>query len=80
MPWVHGFNCNHSLASFQWSGFFDWQTLHLTPDSDPEMVPLQGEGSGFWAHLYKQGEKWARANQGFSIASQGSCQVHGTTC
>ena len=80
--WVHDLNHTHSLASFQWSGLFDQQTLHLTENC----LQIQK-----WCPYTTRGEEWflhsfviktvrnnpASANQGCSTSSTGSCHVHG---
>ena len=81
--WFHDPKHTHSLASFQWSGLSDQRALNLTDCclQVQKWRPYKGRRGvpePFCANKVKNGP--VSADQGFSIASQGSCHVHGTPC
>ena len=80
--WHHKLNQTHSLASFQWSGLFNQQTLRLTENCLQiwKWCPYKGRGvvsAPICAKKVRNGP--ASADQGCSITSLGSCRVHGTS-
>ena len=58
---VHDLDHTHSLASVQLSGLSNQLTLLPTENclQYQKWCPIQGEGSGFYARLCQQGEKWS---------------------
>ena len=81
--WVHDPNHTDSLASFQWSGLSDQQAIQLTESclQIEKWCPYTGRGvvpEPVCANMVRNGP--ASADQGSSIASQGSWHVHGTPC
>ena len=79
--WVHDPNHTHSLVSFQWSGLSDQRALQLTESclQIQKWCPYKARGvvpEPVCANKARNGP--ATADQGSSLASQGSCHVHGT--
>ena len=78
--WVHDPNYTHSFVSFQWSGLSNQQTLRLTESCLQiwKWYPYRGRGVvsiPICANKVRNGP--ASTDQGHSIASQGSHDVHG---
>ena len=78
---VHDPNHTHSLASFQWSGLSDQRALQLTESclQIQKWCPYKVRGvvpEPVYANKARNGQ--AIVDQGFSLASQGSCHVHST--
>ena len=78
---VHDPNHTHSPASFQWSGLSDKRALQLTESclQIHKWCSYKARGvvpEPVCANKARNGP--ATADQGSSLASQGSCHVHGT--
>ena len=78
---VHDPNHTHLLVSFQWSGHPDQRVLQLTESclQIQKWCPYKARGvvpEPVCANKARNGP--ATADQGSSLASQGSCHVHGT--
>ena len=76
----HDLNCTYSLASLQWSGLSEQQSLLLTENClwNQKWSPWKGRGlvsTPVCAKKERDGP--ACADQGLSIASQDSRHIHG---
>ena len=77
---VHNPNHTHSLASFQWSGLSDQQALQLTESCLQMQKWCSYKARGVVSEPIcgnKARNGPATANQGSSLASQGSCHACG---